>query len=601
MQIIILSSLISILTIITLFIKKKEAKSKKIPSWFLGSDKNKTLNKIYFIKKPNLIYLILLLILTFLSCFIFYKQEDKSLSNVHNKEIIIWVDTSFSSTISRLKNYFNSNEQAKKISELGYSVIGMASDFKIENGRPKANYSLEKLNSKNEIDNFIKKQLEKPISPFEQSIDFQQVSSIFEKSNFCKKNECDLIVFSDGKEKSLLGLELLKKYFNSAVLIKSNYIYTQPSNLTEIIPNNLYNEKIEFKKYEENYNIPDYLKPNIFIQNYKINQNDINILEYSIKTSNTIVACTENKTSYIELDSFANLRDLAQFYNFEFYEADCAENIFNNDNNFRKGILWVFPINKQIFSKMENSSELITPKNFDSNIDSIVYLANNNNQILIDKKEFVQIDKNSFLSPLILLPEIKKNHDYIYTNNNENIKYKINFKLYLSSINNIPLAWKASTLPFFYLRTAVSPLNYEYEKSNSIIEFWLNSINSTSKNQKNIELIELDDINKIQERIPNNINLSEKLNLESLKFEKTNNLTLGLYKNNNGFIIFSKSKSINKKYLSEDDFSNYFNKKNNYKFENKNNIFDIKIIIAYLIFLISISYLWFSQGRKNEN
>ena len=585
-------------------------KNWKIPTWFLGSKTKKIQNINLILKRPPYLSLILVILATLLASYIFYPKINKMNSIDENNIVVIWIDPSLSSKISRLKENFSPQNESEKINQISHHVYGLSNNFKIENGIPNLSYQLQYLKNKEEITHFINLENEKDPSPFHQSLEKEKVSLLLE--NQFKEKKPKIIVFSDGREFSLSGLFLLKKHLKEGFLIKSlsNNIYD--ANKQEIIPKDLaqkYDYKIEnnlfdFIPYNEiNGIIPNSIRPQIILTKYTNRNNNIFFLEQNKLKSNfpAIFACTDIWPSYIEMDSFSAIRELSVFFNSYFLELKC--NINDEKKSFiemRKGVLWVVPLNKQILDDMNIHSHLLTPQNFNGNIDTLIYVAPSNLE-----KEYslntsaIQFDSHSFPIEMHLSPFPPKNILF-FQYENDKTKYTGNFKLNLTSSNDVPLAWKLTSLPFYYLRTPVSTSNLILSRSHKWIQFWFNILNNVGNKSSHFEVIELNDINKIDEELELKNKISSQLNLNHLVFENPKKFTLGMFKlDNNKKILLTSVLNKNEKIFSEIEFYSKFNGISDKNKELvKKSEKQILIYFAYILFFCTLILLWRIQGKN---
>ena len=585
-------------------------KNWKIPTWFLGSKTKKIQNINLILKRPPFLSVILIILATLLAGYIFYPRTNKINSIDENNIVVLWIDPSLTSKISRLKENFSPQNESEKINQISHHVYGLRNNFKIKNGIPTLNYQLQYLKNKEEVTHFIQEENEKDPSPFHQSLEKEKVSLLLE--NEFKEKKPKIIVFSDGRELSLSGLFLLKKYLKEALLIKSLSHNIYETNTQEIIPKDLaqkYDYKIEnnlfdFIPYNEiNGIIPHSIRPQFILKKYTNKNNDIFFLDQNKLKSNfpAIFACTDVWPSYIEMDSFSAIRELSVFFNSYFLELKC--NINNEkkaSNEMRKGVLWVVPLNKEILDEMNIHSHLLTPQNFNGNIDTLIYVAPSNLE-----KEYslttsvIQFDSRSFPIEISLSPFPPKNNLF-YQYENDKTKYTGKFKLNLTSSNDVPLAWKLSSLPFYYLRTPVSTSNLILSRSHKWIQFWFNILNNVGNKSSHFEAIELNDINKINEEFELKNKISSQLNLNKLVFENPKNFTLGMFTlDNNKKILLTSVFNKNEKLLSEEEFYSKFNgiSDKNKDLAEKN---EKKILLywAYFLFCCTLILLWSLQGKK---
>ncbi|KAB8033767.1 hypothetical protein [Fluviispira multicolorata] len=582
MFLILLSSCVSLITLLILFFRVKNSKKRTIPSWFLGKKNKIIINNNIIFKKPPFIPFILILIVTTCFAYLYHPKESPKSSDLQSSSSLIWLDPSFSSKISRSADNFDANEEAEKILSFGFNNFGLETNFIIKNGIPEVNYKIISLKSKTDIKDFLEKENNKPTSPFHQSIHTEKINKLLKESPFFSEHKSRIIILSDGKFESLQGVLSLKKFFNFGSLKKSSPFQMSKENEIEIIPKELsllWNEQSEssgqFIEFNSKLsNIPEEARPHFFINTIHSGDNAYKFLT-SKKTKNELplfIVCTDRFPGTIELDPFSSLRSLVNFFNNEFIEKSCIDNQLENIETsnawkFRNPALWVVPLTEQIISLMNNDFKFWTPIGFDSNYDTLIYVgsANLNNETFEIKKSPVQLDTGTYPIPIYLLPpppSAEIGHK-IY---GENLEYKGKFKTFFNAPDGTPLAWKTSSLPFFYLRTTTATPNGELGRSRRWTDFWFEVARTVKKSNLAFTKMTLDDVNKLQDSFEeagiSNINkFSEILDLKTLNFKISDNFTSGLYKIENGknwILVNTVENESNQIYMTPEEFSQKF-------------------------------------------
>ena len=624
MFLIILSSLISLLTIFILFFRVKNMQQRGIPTWFLGKENRDIIKNRILFTKPPIIPLIIIIIVTLAFAICYYPQKSAKDALPINKSALIWVDPSLQAKLSRIDAKFNSNDEAEKIIELGYKNFGLLSSFKIQNGRPKISYEIIPLNSKKEITNFFEEQNIKPPSPFAQSILADEVIKILNNIEDFANKKNTLIAYSDGYNDSLQGLFSLKKYFDNGILIKSNPYIENYKIQKEIIPSDLYplwNEnpvsKTSFTFFNpQRSSIPDEARPHFFIKTYIANEEHFDILKTmdNKKSLPLFIGCTNRYPSPIELDGFSNLRTLVGFFGNDFIEKNCEKDSNENKSiwKYRNSTVWVVPINDQVISTMNDGLSFWIPEGFDPNFDTLVYTAGSNANLEMNeenqaKKTPVQLDSGSFPLPLYLTPPPPGAELGVSFPDDPRI-YKGIFKPFFNASDGTPLAWKASSLPFFYLRTATSTPNGELGRSRTWTHFWFEAANNLKQSNLSYIKIDLDDVNKLNDKLEeaeiyDKDKFVDILDLKSLNFIEAKFFTSGLYKleKRDRWVFFSSSRNEkNNLFISSEDFSQSFSSSlGNVKSQKERNISEsIYPLVSAIIGSLLLIILW---KKKTNN
>ncbi len=627
MSLFIISSLISLLTILILFLRIRNITPRKIPSWFFGKTRNKTIRNKIKLNKPPLIPIILILIITACFCIAYFQQKLGFQKNFANKAALIWLDPSVSAKLARISAKFNSEIEAEKILDFGLNNFGLENSFKIINGQIKIEYKIIKINSKNELIQFLEKQ-NAISSPFTQSILTDEVIKLlnnnedfFEKKNF-------IIALSDGNNESLQGLYALKKFFEQGILLKTkeslNIIKTQK----EIIPTELFdlwNEKIKnkddftfFNKYKSN--IPQEARPHFIVNIYEDSKENFNLISSkdNKQTLPLFIACSNKYPSPIELDPYSSLRILVNFFGSDFIEKQCEKESYENTNQnkniwkYRNAAVWVVQLNEQVISTMNDDLSFWLPEGFDPNFDTLVYTAGNTiNSEYIEETQSqihtIQMDAGAFPLQISLIPPPPGAELGVRFPDDTRI-YKGVFRPFYSTTDGTVLAWKATSLPFFYLRTATATPNGELGRSRTWTHFWFEVAHSLKQSNLSYIKLTLDDVGRMREKfdeaeIKPDDKLSEVLNLNTLKFQSANEFSLGLYKieNKNKMVLISTGKDpkLNNT-VSSDEFNNVFSSNPSaLKEQMKSNNIGSSLLhlIAALIGALALITLWWQQKK----
>lgn len=592
--------------------RKKNNRKIAIPSWFLGSNYKFKFNFNRIFTKPPFFSFLLVLFITFFAGFLYYPREQYNKSTSEKKIIFIWIDPSLSATLSRFQSNFNPHEVAQRLSSLNYKILALANEFSFDGGKPVVQYRIEELDSKNKVEVFLNNEIHKPPSPFQQSLDVKKISSLLENNLDFQKSKSSLMVFSDGNENSLLGVYLLKKYFIFGSLVKSAPFYGESVQSEEIVPVSMAkdfgmpiaNELSAFVKYSEQKKlIPDYVRPQLFKNSYSFKDEQFILLEHKQEKKNLplIFVCTNLTPSFIELDPFSSLRELTQFFNSAMVELKCDAKAASSENRstFRKGAIWVVPLSRLTNFSDVGDVKFWVPQDFRVDIDSLVYIAPSfGEDDFLLKKTLIQMDKNSYPFALNLSP-LPPQSEIVYNDPMDKITYSGKFKIFMTSENDVPLAWKSSTLPFYYLRTSLSTVNNELSRSSKWVDFWFQVANKVKNKNSAFDIIELTDVNRLEDEFPFHKSISKILNLNNLQLEKSSKFTLGLYElmNEGKFILFKPKASPHDKTISEAEFSANFKSdlSEEYKHERERSSLLIKII--FLLCVASLFLLWFIQGK----
>jgi hypothetical protein len=624
MLLIFVSASVSFLTLGILFLRFKNFNKIRIPSWFLGSqDKKRNKNNFVF-TKPPLAPFFLILFATFCFIFVYLPKDYFKKTKPLNKAALVWIDPSFYAKLSRYQNGFSAKLEAEKILKLGYENFGLFQSFEIKNGKFFLNYRIVLLPYKKDIINFIEQQEGLPPPPFEQFINVEKISKLLnENDNFFNKKST-LIAFSDGDSDHLQNLFSLKNYFDDGVLFKTNFYVGQPSVPTEIIPTELF--QIWGEKASENQDfsvfntqkslIPSEARPHFYLEDYHAGSSHFSLLksQTSGKNSFLFVGCTEVSPSPLELDPFGSLRSLVSFFGNDFIQKSCVkkEKNFENRKNlwkYRSATVWVVPLDEKINQSLNKESQFWAPEGFHLNYDTLVYTAASFAEKIEEtpshQKVPLQLESGSlpfslYLAPVPPLEELGFQDE-------DNRIYKGLFRPFFSASDGTILAWKSSSLPFFYLRTPTSTPNGELGRSQTWTQFWFQVLKNVKHSNLSYIQVAFHDLANFQEQLEesgfleNDVFL-EILDLKTLQFVPVQYLTYGLYrfeKNPQWLFVAPATQKIN---IANAIFPDFFKKKffhssRSEDFEKDKN--DLRIMSLFFAFLgaFSLLILWKSHRK----
>lgn len=280
---------------------------------------------------------------------------------------------------------------------------------------------------------------------------------------------------------------------------------------------------------------------------------------------------------------------------------------------YRNATVWVVPINDRVNSTMNDDLTFWIPEGFDTNYDTLVYTAGLNPTLEINrenelKKVPVQLDEGSFPLPLYLMQPPPGAELGIRMAGDTRV-YKGVFKPFYNAADGTQLAWKSTSLPFFYLRTATATPNGELGRSRTWTHFWFKVAQSVKRSNLSYTKIELSDISKLNEDLEGaEINSQEKfleiLDLKTLDFVPAKFLTNGLYRieNKQRWVFIAPTNSgKNTTIATQDDFKQAFSYSTDYSKKEKeiNKGESLYALFAAICGSIFLLILWWNPKKIN--
>lgn len=623
MALFIISSLVSILTIFILFLRIKNIKPREIPSWFFGKSKTTEIRNKIKLNRPPILPVVLILLITLCFCLAYLQQKNASEKTNASRAALIWLDPSLSAKLSRISNKFNPEAAAETILDYGYKNFGLAADFKLLNGKVTLEFKVVQLDSKVEIIEYLTLQ-NNLTSPFSQSILADKVTKLLNSNEYFFDKKNIIIALSDGNSNSLQGLYALKNFFSQGILIKSKENFNTKKSQYEIIPTELFELWHEKSKNKEDFSvfkkfksyIPQEARPHLIVNSYEDSEDFFKFLSIkdNKKTLPLFIACSDKYPSPLELDSYSSLRTLVNFFGSDFIEKQCerespAEKEYNHKNiwKYRNAAVWIVQLNEQIISTMNDDLSFWLPEGFDPNFDTLVYTAGSslNSEETLSQTYPIQLDAGAFPLQLSLIAH-PPGAELGIRFPDDNRTYKGVFQPFYNAADGTILAWKASSLPFFYLRTTTATPNGELGRSRTWTHFWFEVANTLKQSNLSFTTIQLTDIGTMYDKFAEaDLNTEDKLtailDLNTLNFNSSDKFTLGLYKvekKQKMVLITTKQDNKMNATLSVEEFNSYFSSEMLEKKEQlkENNIGTSLLHLFAAVFgTILLFLLWFEQ------
>lgn len=592
MWLVVLSSLVSLFTLAVLFFRPRQVEKKWIPSWFLGNARKQIFHIKIIFTLPPFIPFILILLATLCFAAVYYPRKIEKGIVPSNTFLLVWVDSSFSAQMSRAAQGFTAESAADLTFERHEHTYGLETEFVLQEGQPKVETRLRRLENREQMVTFFKAQETRPFSPFLQSLDLKRVEEVLSGESELVGKRGHLIAFSDGRQESMAGLYTLKKHFQSAQLVRSIPYHQSALNSFEVVPRALTDiwksqpeegktsqltaesAQSDFLNYEKhNLSIPQEARPRLFVKTYGAKGKSFAVLDQEAEQQilPLIVACTQSNPGHVDFDSFSTLRQLSRFFQTKLIETPCEEigtvaNETQNPWRYRAHAIWVVPLSEDIFADFREQGRFWLPRGFNHQFDSLVYVAPPS--LPGDALEMVplQLDADVLPVPLHLAP-LPPRGDLTFKIPGERSGYRGAFTEFYRVNERFPIAWKAGTLPIFYLRTPVATPNSELGRSHNWLQFWLQVAGQIPSAKSSLKRIELRDASKLSEewesvRRNADVHLTSKLNLGTLAFEPTSQFQLGLYKSaqdsSDMFLFTTQFHNSSKNFVSEEGFAKNF-------------------------------------------
>ncbi|MEN9825529.1 MAG: hypothetical protein RI953_1274 [Pseudomonadota bacterium] len=450
-NLILLSSLVSIVTIGILFIQKLNPETIKIPSFFLGAVNRKHLDKIKT-KPPVWWELVAILLFTLGAALAYYSKQQDSPPLNSKGEGLIWIDP----TISHIRAMRGSAaardivlEELKnlRLSEYIFIELGFRLD---EEKIPQQIYELKKI-SPSELEGHVLAALSKPTA-LSQPLEARQLIQTLEKDFKRNIGETSLTLVTDAQAETIHPLSTLGTSFLSVNVIRTPSNETdrkQTVNRTSLVPEELalmwragdlvsgtdvMPGTPQLLKIDQTLagRIPRQARPTLFLEESDSAENEnpgISKLALitSVETSGDeavtgtngnsplMTTCTLSVAGPSELDGLSDLRAYAQFFRVPMRPMSCRSTESSNSSNaqdvsdpwkYRRASVWIVPVNETVAGELFQQGMYWTPEGFSPENDALVYIADTRlagTDGLLESVA-VQLDTNQPTVRLPLLP-----------------------------------------------------------------------------------------------------------------------------------------------------------------------------------------------------
>lgn len=551
------SSLVSLLTLAVLIFQKKNAVKRKIPSALLGGQKNELALRLQMTPPPWLLWLLVILV-TFAAAVAYTPRKNEAAAN-RNRFALLWLDNTLSSALSNVQHGLKVSQLASTLSSMGFRYFGLSQKL-LPNGDSRT--ELLELGSTTEIEDFLKKEIEKKPSVFARPVDIASLQKELSANAAFQGNESSLVLITDAQKETMDNFTPLKTNFKQLEILALEPSTLKTGESEEIIPADLLalwkvptRAKSDFVTVEDAYSvIPEEARPHLIRESFgdgKLVLLGAKELDDGRGRFPMLTACGERYVGPPELDPFADLRALGNFFNTTFREVPCRDTQVQNKETdasdpwkYRSETIWVVQAGEEVLNTL--SQRFWIPAGFALENDALVYvasptLAHSESNFLV--KGAVQLDEHGLQAPLLLIPPPPSEPLSLdISNSQEKAEVRALFSASYSAADKTQLGFKAQGLPIFYLRTTAAMPNGELGRSSGWTTFWLEAAASTRSDVPFLRRRSFADSAEWARWLgENNRTFAPRLRLDetSLTFVDAANTepSLGIYKSESGLIF----------------------------------------------------------------
>lgn len=559
---ILLSTCVSLVTLGILLFNRSIPFDRRIPSAFLGGLSARAPLRLRVTTPPWLAWLCVL-IGTLGAGLAYVPPAQNSHQPQGGQAALLWVDTTLSAQLSRHESSARAGEISGRISGLGMRIFGLEETLQWQQGAPVIQYALVPIQTGPAIEDFLKRQFERPPSPFARPLVSDELSKILQASSEFADGNGLFVAITDAQRETLQNLSVLKPFFSGARLVTTPMASTLLGSLEEIIPAELFGlwgeqaslGASEFALFDaQKSHIPRQARPGLTRESFASGEKNLAFISHERgeggKKGNEqgpgawrllpmITGCASQLSGPLELDSFADLKAFAQFFDAPLRLEHCREESGEvsprsepDPWKYRPQTIWVVQVTEEISGTLTQKKEFWIPQGFVRGSDSLVYVASHTiraegGQASIERTP-VQLDAEGFPTPLLLMPPppmdiLQLNPKSLEQGAPVEAVAQTVFKPLYAAADKTPLGYKAEGFPIYYLRTTVAMPNGELGRSSSWTHFWLQMAGATGPDQANVLRRSYADASAfIAEATKNGtawMGFNETLNVSNLTFE----------------------------------------------------------------------------------
>jgi hypothetical protein len=537
-NILLLSSLVSLITIGVLFLQRLNPEKLRIPSYFLGIPGKLQTQKIKT-KPPFLWEILAVLLFTLGTCLAYFSQQHTTNPNLSGNDGLIWFDSTLSHVKALQSSSAARDEMIEKIKELRVSnYLFIELTFRKEGDQiPLPSYRLNKVSAA-DLEKYLLARMSRPTA-LSQPLDPRLLIQTLEKELSAKLSDRTLTLVTDAQAETLQPLTTLSSAFQAIHIVKTSaaaQLSESAIQQTALVPEELAalwnNANKESDASAEGLpgtpellkvdaplarKIPRQARPTLILEEFISDlRKEDGLKNYAYITSQDsserttpdksapplFTTCTLSVAGPSELDGLSDLRAYAQFFNVPLRPLACrsTESATSSKGSnqsdpwkFRRASIWIVPVNDSVGGELFQQNIFWTPEGFSPETDALVYIADTRLSGLDHLLEStnVQLESNQPTVNLPLLPLPPSRLHFPWDLQNQKIPSPQPIEqssndtrpVLLKAADGTPLAFSLSqNPPVIYVRTGGAAPNGELGRWGQWASLWSGLITSL-KNQ----------------------------------------------------------------------------------------------------------------------
>lgn len=428
-ELLLTSSLVSLVTLGILLFRRRRPQSLAIPTFAYGAAESSAASELRLSRPPIFLWLLVLLI-TLCFAIAYYRDDSESLTGQNSLTTYVWVDRSLSSWLAfhDPDKGADPEQLARDVMRSSGRVTFIRSDTRWNNeeGRWKVEYATEDASSVAAAQAIIESIYEHGnengsgagASPFASDLDVDGFRDLIFRSLQSEGGGADirkgrLVVLTDAQRSSMSALTAVSQLFSEIRLVALPPTLPQALRASELIPRSLAEawSNTDSTALPDGdpgqtflslapagasepawaQTIPEDARPGIFLSEFPGGETFVTSAESGLivrRASEALAApalfthCSRYPGGPAELNPLADLQAFARFFNVKLRTVDCNERTSNTRQvntadpwRFRRASLWLVPLSRAITNTLLFQNAVWLPEDFIPDQDSLFFFA----------------------------------------------------------------------------------------------------------------------------------------------------------------------------------------------------------------------------------
>lgn len=511
------SAAVSLVTLTILLLNPNEPGLHRIPAAFLGGTRFDAPLRVRITPPPWLPWLLVLLA-TAGSVLAYCPARPEHPAALSGTNALVWVDDSLSSILASRSADARLEAQLEAALPLGLRLFLLEPDF----AAGRAAFSFAAQRDLSDLKAKVSERLQGEPSPFARPLAVDALLEALKRAPEFSDGRGLLVVVSDGQVESLQNLNPLKAFFREARLVALPEPKLEPDARAEIVPQALLALWGETSADgadaglvdEASSRIPTQARPGIVRESWTALAPPFARIGFETRPRMMpmFTGCSAQLPGPLELDTFADLRSLAGFFQVPFRMEACRDakqrTLFAEDDpwRYRMPSVWVVQVDDAILNTLKEQGELWLPDGFVPDVDGLVYVAGHDLGEGDGARPLlqipVQLDAGAVPQPVYLMPPPPEG-PLVFPlpgGSAQSAPPALHaFRPIYRAGDDLPLGYRAGETKVFFLRTTVAMPNGELGRSSGWTRFWFDVAAAVASGRPHVRELQFTDASEFQE------------------------------------------------------------------------------------------------------